>query len=235
MIVMTVQVLKSARLAKRWNETEAARRLGVSQAYLNYLEHGKRKLTAQFLKKAAAVYRLSPTLVPPSSAFTPRRVPRDQMFEYLAALSYPGFSYLRSKSPVTNPHEVLLTALSQETLDSGVAEALPWVALKYGEDSPWLVENARRFNLQNRLGFVVNLARKLAEQLPEKSRAKALQKLEDRLEESRLVKEDLFYRPPRTASEREWLLQNRSKEAVHWNLLTDLKPAHLQYTKLSPV
>jgi hypothetical protein len=26
-------------------------------------------------------------------------------------------------------------------------------------------------------------------------------------------------------------MQNRSKEAVHWNLLTDLRPEHLQYAR----
>jgi hypothetical protein len=44
-----------------------------------------------------------------------------------------------------------------------------------------------------------------------------------------LVKEDVFYRPPRTDGEKQWLAQNRSKEAVHWNLLSDLRSEHLQY------
>jgi hypothetical protein len=90
----------------------------------------------------------------------------------------------------------------------------------------------RRFNLQNRLGFVVSLARRIANRQSLKSRSKALLRLEKQLEESRLVKEDAFYRPPRTESEKKWLRQNRSKDAVHWKLLTDMKPAHLQYTFL---
>jgi hypothetical protein len=49
------------------------------------------------------------------------------------------------------------------------------------------------------------------------------------LDESRWAKEDAFYRLPRTEGEREWFLQNRPKEATHWNLLADLRPEHLQY------
>jgi len=50
--------------------------------------------------------------------------------------------------------EVLLTALGQDRLEGRVAEALPWVAMQYGHGrSNWLVEHARKFNLQNRLGF----------------------------------------------------------------------------------
>jgi transcriptional regulator with XRE-family HTH domain len=229
---MTAQEFKSARLAKGWTEAQAARLLKVSQGYLNYLEHGKRTLTSGLLEKATAVYGLSPENVPLPVTFTPRPAPHEELFESLARLGYPGFAHFRSQAPPKNPREVLLTALSQERLDAGVAEALPWVMLRYGQDDPWLVENARRFNLQNRLGFVVSLARRIANRQCLKSRSEALLGLEKQLEESRLVKEDAFYRPPRTESEKKWLRQNRSKEAAHWKLLTDMKPAHLQYTFL---
>jgi hypothetical protein len=63
----------------------------------------------------------------------------------------------------------------------------------------------------------------------ENTRVQSLRELRSKLDDSRLVKEDVFYRPPRTESERQWLMQNRSEEAVHWNLLTDLRPEHLQY------
>ena len=84
-------------------------------------------------------------------------------------------------------------------------------------------------NLQNRLGFVVNLARQVSERGLQNDRTLALRDLEAKLNESRLVKEDVFYRLPRTDSEREWLLQNRPEEARHWNLLTDMRPENLQY------
>jgi len=73
------------------------------------------------------------------------------------------------------------------------------------------------------------------EQLPPVERPRsetcrrALHNLEKSLDESRLAKGNAFYRKPRTDVEKQWLLQNRSAEAVHWNLLTDLKREHLQF------
>ena len=101
--------------------------------------------------------------------------------------------------------------------------------MKYAQPDSWLVENARKFNLQNRLGFVVSLARRVAEMRQEGARATELTQLENLLDDSRLVKEDNFYRPPRTEGEKEWLRTNRTEYAAHWNLLTDMRPEHLQY------
>jgi hypothetical protein len=94
----------------------------------------------------------------------------------------------------------LLTALAQKSLDGRVAEALPWVAANSAELNSWLVENARKFNLQNRLGFVVSLARRAADKLNVGAKATALDHLRLLLDDSRLAKEDYFYRPPRTES-----------------------------------
>jgi hypothetical protein len=121
------------------------------------------------------------------------------------------------------------SALAQKSLDARVAEALPWVALKYVQADSWIVENARKFNLQNRLGFVVSLAKRVAEMRHEAARSTELSQLENLLDDSRLAKEDNFYRAPRTEGEREWLRKNRTEDAVHWNLLTDMRPEHLQY------
>jgi hypothetical protein len=122
----------------------------------------------------------------------------------------------------------LLTALAQNNLDERVAEALPWVAMRYAQPDSWLVENARRFNLQNRLGFVVSLARRGAEIRRAGTRSEKLRQLENILDDSRLAKEDVFYRPLRTESEREWLRKNRTEDALHWNLLTDMRAEQLQ-------
>jgi hypothetical protein len=128
-----------------------------------------------------------------------------------------------------NTSRVLLTALAQKSLDARVAEALPWVAMKYAQPDQWLVENARKFSLRNRLGFVVSLARRVAEMRHEGSKATELTQLENLLDDSRLAKENSFYRPPRTESEKEWLRKNRTEDAAHWNLLTDMRPEHLSY------
>lgn len=60
-------------------------------------------------------------------------------------------------------------------------------------------------------------------------RSMKLSQLENMLDDSRLAKEDVFYRPLRTESEREWLRKNRTEDATHWNLLTNMRPEHLQY------
>jgi hypothetical protein len=80
------------------------------------------------------------------------------------------------------------------------------------------------------LGFVVTLARLVSERYAQdENRTRALQALESVLNESRLAKEDAFYRKPKTESEKVWLEQNRPEAARHWNLLADMRPEHLQY------
>jgi transcriptional regulator with XRE-family HTH domain len=225
---MTPHEFKSARLDKGWNQTHAAAKLGVSQAHLNCLEHGKRRLTPELVRRATSVYGLSPEILPTSEAFTPKPVDDQLLTEMLARLEYPGFVYLATRTHKKNPSEFLLTALSQQSLDARVAAGLPWVALKFAKLDPWLVENARKFNLQNRLGFVVTLAKRVAEGR-DHSRVSELSQLEQTLDESRLVKEDFLPRPPRTETEKEWLRDNRTEDAAHWNLLTRMRPEHLQY------
>ncbi len=229
---MTPQELKAARLKKGLVQAQVAESLGISQAYVNMLENGKRRVTPWLTRRVSTLYGLSPETLPVSEEFAPAQTDDQHLAESLAKLGYPGFAYMRTRVSKKNPAEVLLTALGQDRLEARVAEALPWVAMQYGHrTSNWLVEQARKFNLQNRLGFVVSLALQVAERAPghANTRVQSLRELRSRLDESRLVKEDVFYRPPQTEGEKQWLVRNRSQQAVHWNLLTDLKPEQLQY------
>src|SRR5271166_5597744 len=229
---MTPHELKTARLKKGLVQAQVAESLGVSQAYVNMLENGKRRLTPRLTRRVSTLYGLSPETLPVSEGYAPAHTDDQQLAESLAKLGYPGFAYMRTRVSKKNPAEVLLTALGQDSLEARVAEALPWVVMKYGHrTSNWLVEQARKFNLQNRLGFVVSLALQVAERAPghDNTRVQSLRELRSKLDESRLVKEDVFYRPPQTEGEKQWLVRNRSHEAVHWNLLTDLRPEQLQY------
>jgi len=221
--------LRSARRKKGWTQIQAAARLGMTQAYLNYLENGRRRLTPALVRRVASVYGLPPQTLPVTDGFMPAETNDQRLAEMLARLGYPGFAHVRAHTLKKNPCEVLLTALAQKSLDARVAEALPWVAMKYAQPEPWLIENARRFNLQNRLGFVVTLAGRLAQRQGIEGRSRELRQLENELYDSRLAKEDVFYRPLRTKSEGEWLRRNRTEDAAHWNLLTDMKLEHLQY------
>ncbi len=101
----------------------------------------------------------SPAALPVSESFVPEPTEAQRLAEYMALLGYPGYAYLRPHVAKRNPGEVLLTALSQNNLESRLVEALPWLLLRYWEmDFAWVVEYAKKFDLQNRLGFVVSLA-----------------------------------------------------------------------------
>jgi transcriptional regulator with XRE-family HTH domain len=204
--------------------------LGVSQAYVNQLEKGKRRFTERLNRKLACVFD-SPVAQPLDEAFRPEKnVDDDRLVGAFADLGYPGFAYVRSRSPKKNPAEVLLTALAQDTLDARLVEALPWLLLRYWNvNQDWLVQHARKFNLQNRLGFVANLAWRLSQSDRQNlERTRALSALESALDEGRLVREDALG-PLQTNAEKLWLRENRPVEARHWNLLTDLLPQHLNY------
>jgi hypothetical protein len=92
-----------------------------------------------------------------------------------------------------------------------------------------LVRAAKVNDLQNKLGFVTNVARRLAEKLGKHETVSLLREQESVLERSRLVREETLCHDSLTQSERRWLQSNRSDEAKHWNLLTDLSPEHLSH------
>ena len=190
---MRPQELKVARPDKGWDQTQAAARLGVSQAYLNMLENGKRRLTPKLTRKLALTYCLSPRRFPSLESLY-QRTQTISTSPVASETRYPGFAYLQTHTPKKNPSEVLLMALVQERLEARVAEALPWVALTYWKGaSTWLVEQAKKLNLQNRLGFVVGLARQVSERDPQNDRrTRALRALEATLDESRRPRKMLF-------------------------------------------
>jgi transcriptional regulator with XRE-family HTH domain len=229
--MMSAAGLRLERRRRGWSQAEAAARLGVSQPYLAMLESGKRPLTPALARKAVAAYGLPPAKLPVPADFNPaERVDAQRLMEDLAKLGYPGFAYLRTNVRSKNPAQVLLAALAQESLEGRTAEALPWLLLRYWRmDFRWLVVEAKKFDLQNRLGFVASLARQLSARTAAADRTQALSQLESWLERSRLAREDYFCRPPRNHRERQWLIRNRPEAAQHWNLLSDLRPEHLQY------
>jgi hypothetical protein len=79
----------------------------------------------------------------------------------------------------------------------------------------------------HRLGFVVTLARSLAEARGELTTAELLGRREVELERSVLQHDDVFSRHSLTNAERRWLSVNRSPEAKRWNVLTTLNVERL--------
>lgn len=228
--IMNGDVLLQARKRRCWTQIQTAARLGVSQAYIALLEKGHRPVPEKLARKAVRLFQLSPALLPPAEKHFP--VTNDELMRDLSRLGYPGFAHVPG-GWLKNPGEVLLAALAQPTLDSRVAEALPWLLLRYPEvDGDWLVLKARLTNLTNRLGFVVDLARRVLEREGETDspRYHALTHLLERLRQSRLDVEDTFGQESLTESERNWLRANRPVEAQFWHLLTNWQPEFLQYT-----
>lgn len=221
--------LKRGRLAAKLTQVEASERLELSQPYLSQLERGRRAVTPRLARAATNLYQLSPTsLTPPSELPESKEVSR-RLPNLLSALGYPGFSHLR-KGPLVNPAVAVLEALSEQSLDGRVAEAMPWVLEQFPSlDWDWLVDQARRRNVQNRLGFLVTVARMLAERRNNKVAVERLRRVEEELEQSRLVAETTLGREGMPAAERKWLREHRSPEARHWKVLAGLKLQDLSY------
>jgi len=188
--------------------------LGVSQTYLSLLETGRRSLTKDLRSRLQALEsQRKPHASQPEASFRPQ----------LSALGYPGFRHMgahRRASPAT----LLLRALRQPDLDARVCEALPWIARRYAAevDWAWLVRQAKLHDLQNRLGFLLELAGPGTEPM---ARAKT------GLEAARLLAEATFCWDSMPEATRQWMRQNRSPQASHWNVLTRLcaeDPVHAE-------
>src|ERR1043166_8506979 len=95
---MTGRQLKSGREQKGWSQEHAARRLGVSQPYLSMLERDERQVPEQLARKAADLYGMSAAVLPTKPAWDSMRpADKDTLALDLAALGYPGLSYLKSR------------------------------------------------------------------------------------------------------------------------------------------
>jgi hypothetical protein len=108
--------------------------------------------------------------------------------------------------------------------------ALPWLAGRYCDlNWGWLLAEVKLRDLQNRLGFIVTLARQVAEQRGDAFAKGRLSEIEEILNRARLVREDTLCQASLTNAERAALRRVRPAEASHWNLLTDLDATHLPY------
>lgn len=242
--------LRAVRKSLGWTQKQTAERLSVSQALVSMVENHQRSLTAAMQERLGSYYELDPTHLPLRElvSLTDSGYARE-----LASLGYPGFAHRRDKDkdrhkdgkPSWNPAQLAVMVLSADTLDRRVAEALPWLVLRYWDaDWNWAVRQLKLQDLQNRFGFVVTLARELAEKKSaektpsedpseEKSLGspERLRQLERQLERSRLVRQDTFCNEHMTQAERKWLQTAASPQAQHWNLLSDLCPEHLTHVR----
>ena len=104
--------------------------------------------------------------------------------------------------------------------DARVVEGLPWLIRKYADrmDLDWLLQQAKLHNLQNRLGFLLQLSRADASAV-----LSAIRELEraPRQPETTLCWDSM------PAAVRLWMRTNRSPLAEHWNLLTRVSPKEI--------
>jgi transcriptional regulator with XRE-family HTH domain len=223
---MSGATFRAARLERGWTQHETAGRLGVSQGYVSLVESGRRPASRALLRRAQRVLRLPATTLPTAQA---HQLDAAGLAGALAALGYPGFAFLRSRRRL-NPAEVLLAALRTPNLEARVLEALPWVAAEFpGLDWVWLLAQVKLNDVQNRLGFVVTLARRLAERREAAATVSILTAVEERLQRSRLAREDTLCYESMTRAERVWLRSHRPVDARRWNLLTDVLPEELRH------
>jgi transcriptional regulator with XRE-family HTH domain len=209
-------------------QTQAANALGISQPYLSQLEKGTRVATPDLARKAMALYGLSPTVLPVCEP-EPDTVEPNCLEKRLAALGYPGFAHVRSDD-TRNPAEVVFTGVTQSDLDTRLVEALPWVLDTYPDlDWRWLCDRVKLRNSQNRLGYLVYLAKETTKKPKNGPEFEALCAWERVLDESRLVRESTLCRESMPQREREWMRLNRPEAAKHWNVLTSLTPKQLSY------
>lgn len=167
-----------------------------------------------------------------TKARRPRLTRSDAIAEALGALGCPGFAQLPldfgidERQPAPDPAVVLIAALVCENLTPHVRSALPWLALEYESiDWKWTVAEARRRNVQNRLGFIVTLAQhRAARDFGRDELLTRLAEVEESLFEVRAEQEDTLCQDDLPEAERTWLRSNRPREAAQWNILTDLAP-----------
>jgi len=223
---MSGAVLRSARQTKSITQATLAARLGVSQGYVSLLETGNRSMSEGLQIKLAAVLDLGPTGLPLPSNVRP--LPGDAVARALGALGCPGFAH-QSARKAMNPAQVLVGALLSPELDARLAEGLAWLLRQFADlDWLWLLPRAKQHDLQNRLGFLVELARSSAVAKRDSERVETLGQWRDVLEKSRLDRDEPLSTAKVTDVERRWLLEHRSPEASRWRVLSALRPEAVQ-------
>ena len=178
-------------------------------------------------RRLARVLQLPATSLPVSAGRV--STDADALATELADLGYPGFAHLRRRRPLRNPAAVLLDALASEALDSRTAEALPWLVLTFPDlDWDWLLSQAKQQDLQNRLGYVVSLARSVAacgvgrRSGPRGARGSAGA-------EPAGARGRVRERLPSLKRSADGFGRTGRLRPAHWNLLSDLRAEHLSY------
>lgn len=232
---MTGSEFKTWRKKAGKTQADAAKGVGVKQPFVCAVEKDLRPVTPRLKNWLYSVYpeALTATSTPMAarsehmhwnSSDHSKAMPYSELLkEHLGNLGYPGFAYLARMPRKVDPLVVLLDALSTEDLDQRVVEALPWV-LAHQRNLDWrkLTDEVRLRNLQNRLGFLLEVTVQATKKLHFSAAAVELEPWLNWLREARLYKEDTLCKKSLTQVERRRLHRSRPKAARFWRLLTDL-------------
>lgn len=209
-------------------QADAANAVGVQQPFVCAVEKGLRPVTPAMRNWLYSVCPEALTATPPPDRSATQS--SENLKEQLGSLGYPGFAYLASESRKADSLKVLLDALKTEDLDQRVTEVLPWV-LAHQTDLDWrkLTNEARLSNLQNRLGFLLDVTVDAAKRLHWNDAAARLEPWLYWLRDARLYKEDTLCQKSLTQVERRRLRRSRPKAARFWRLFTDLNAKEIAH------
>jgi transcriptional regulator with XRE-family HTH domain len=190
-------------------QVAAASLLGVSQPYLSLLEKGARPLTAALR-----------TRMKTAVGHVEQGTADDRFRAQLSGLGYPGFTHVEKSRSKPRPDALLMAVLAKPEADARVVEALPWLVTAFKDQLDFIsmVRQAKLQNLQNRLGFLLQVAG-----VDTPGGLLAVRELD----RARLLREDTLCWDSMPVATREWMRANRSPLAEHWNLLTRLQAEDL--------
>ena len=219
---MTGTTVRKSRESRSMTQKALASRLGVSQGYVSQLENGGRKVSPRLQKKLASVLDMGPTALPLPNAV--KSLTGDAVACGLGQLGYRPFAHHRAAGAM-NPAQLVLGALLSRELDSRLAEGLAWLLARYPElDWTWLLPRVKQHDLQNRLGFLLELAGSVARASRNSAGTDMLDNYRTLLEKSRLDRDEPLSSLGMTQADQRWLLAHRSPEAQRWRVLSSLRP-----------
>lgn len=206
-------------------QTEAAKRLGLTQPTLCKLENGLRVPTAVELWNLAQLYKK-----PLSSFFTTAKKTPAFLTEELVVFSvnYHGYDslILRKNLDESTPLSVeeTIMAILLYYSEPRLLEAIPVLFYLNDIDFESLYEQAKYYDIQNRLGFVADVTAECFKKRKIKKNFKGLRDLCERLEKIKLAREDSFQEKAGRLSGRmiAYLRQSREEPAAKWNILDRL-------------
>jgi transcriptional regulator with XRE-family HTH domain len=91
---MTSTELKEARRLAGWTQARLAKRLEVTQAYVSFLEKGRRRMPVALARQVARLLDLPPTSLPlPDIEEVSRPTTNEWVEQSLARLGHPGYAH----------------------------------------------------------------------------------------------------------------------------------------------